>query len=151
MKGEYVMRDNKWLYLSRGKEKDSKDWVYGSLVMPSDESFAYICESNGSAICPVEVAPETVGRYTGMTDDNDTYIFTGDIVHLYGDDNNPDTMGIDYIALVTFNDGSFCAIDGTPDNYGCRRYFFANCDLNCEVIGNIYDNEDLRRDLEGEV
>lgn len=144
--------------LYRGKRKDNGEWVYGvpiekndrTFIVSEELSFAHTIYDQESVVDffvrTYEVIPETVGQFTGLTDMNGTKIFEGNIVHLYGDDNYPDLRGIDYNALVIFKDGGFCAIDGTPDNYGFRSYPFAKCDLNCEVIGNIHDDPELLRE-----
>lgn len=80
-------------------------------------------------------------RFTGLTDSNGVKIFEGDIVHLYGD-KDTDTKCVNYKALVVFVHGGFCAIDGTLENYTVCRFDFTSS-LNCEVIGNIYDNPEL--------
>ena len=53
-----------------------------------------------------------------------------------------DTRFVNYIALVVFAYGGFCAIDGTPDDYAVCRFDFTST-LNCEIIGNIRDNPEL--------
>jgi uncharacterized phage protein (TIGR01671 family) len=76
-------------------------------------------------------------QYTGLTDKKKNEIYEGDIVHLTSDD------GIDYIALITFQDGGFCAIDGTEDDYAVRRYGLSRHELHVEVVGNVTQNPEL--------
>lgn len=79
-------------------------------------------------------------QYTGLKDKNGKEVFEKDIVHLSSED------GMNYNALIIFADGAFCAIDGTEDDYGVRRYGLMRYELQMEVIGNIYENPDLLED-----
>ena len=77
----------------------------------------------------VEVIPETVGQFTGLTDKNGTKIFEGDIVE------NNECLGVveyseeDAMYTVMFNE--------TLYDFG---WIGAKM---CEVIGNIHDNPEL--------
>lgn len=76
----------------------------------------------------VKVDPETVCRYTGMTDKNGVDIFDGDIC-LYREDQ--------YTVIYDTNDGMFVIEDDTISIH------FGNIWANdIEVIGNIHDKED---------
>lgn len=121
--------------LFRGKSLVTKEWVLGDLFQHGEQCFIMTGGHN------IEVDPESVGEFTGLTDKNGVKIFEGDIVHLYGD-KGTSTRFINYIALVIFAHGGFCAIDGTPDDYAVCRFDFTST-LNCEVVGNIYDNPEL--------
>ena len=128
--------------LFRGKEKDQ--WVSGYYwkYEQNGKEFHVIRDSADKLLKFNHIcAPETLGQYTGLTDKNGVKIFEGDIVHLYGD-KGTDTRFVNYIALVVFAHGGFCAIDGTPDDYAVCRFDFTST-LNCEIIGNIYDNPGL--------
>lgn len=111
-------------YLFRGKEKNSGEWIYGDLRHISDSHGGYILcivdNTNGrnNDVTGIEVSPNTVGQYTGVTDKNSTKIFEGDIIESVS-------------RLVNSV--------GTPTG-GTSRY--------CEVIGNIYDNSELLEDGE---
>lgn len=122
----------------RGKSLVTKEWVFGDLFQHGEQRFIMAEGRN------TEVDPESVGQFTGLTDKNDVKIFEGDIVHLYGD-KGTSTRFINYIALVIFAHGGFCAIDGTPDDYAVCRFDFTSS-LNCEIIGNVYDNPELIED-----
>ena len=87
--------------------------------------------------------PETVGQFTGLTDKNGKKIFEGDIVRVLGNQQVEDWKNVDYIALIAFLDGGFCAIDGTVEDHAFRRYGLVRMDFDLEVIGNIHDNPEL--------
>ena len=70
----------------------------------------------------VEVIPETVSQFTGLVDKNSEKIFEGDIIRFEGEK-------IAY--RVGFVDGCFSPFD-------CLSSY------KLEVIGNIYDNPELR-------
>ena len=134
--------------LFRGKNIDG-EWVYGSPVRFRDISRAVY-----ASIIPYEqgqhwisqntlVDPETVGQYTGLTVENGQKLFEGDIVRIKGNPDYPDYACVDYIALIAFIDGGFCAIDGTIEEHAFRRYNLARMDFDIEVIGNIHDNPEL--------
>lgn len=68
----------------RGKRKDTKEWVKGSLIFSYPEegkpSIPYIGFVKGDDVVVDEVIPETVGQCAGFFDKNGILIFSGDIV-----------------------------------------------------------------------
>ena len=91
----------------------------------------------------VDVDPETVGQFTGMTDKNGKKIFEGDIVK--------DESGVVY--PVVFALTGFCLKYAPPHSHGFHydllplsNYWHAHGAI-IEIIGNIHDNPEL---LEGE-
>ena len=85
----------------------------------------------------VEVNPETVGQFAGLTDKKGVNVFEGDVVDVEYD--------INYIGVAAERIGAFEVVfDG-----GCfmKRnerglFHFIPSDV-CTIIGNIYDNGDL--------
>lgn len=77
---------------------------------------------------------------TGLRDRNGNEIFEGDIVKIT---NNLQENEVDYNALIIFKDGGFCAIDGTEDNFGLRRYRLSDFNIDLEIIGNIHEHPEL--------
>lgn len=134
--------------LFRGKRIDNGEWIYGFYFYDSFYNKAYItignyCMtastiiSNQRIMNALEVDPNTVGQYTGLTDKNGTKIFEGDIVK-YGDTvhnvvfeqrNGTAYFGLVYSTLETLSFGYYQDLK------------------QIEVIGNIYDNPEL---LEGD-
>lgn len=82
----------------------------------------------------IEVDPETVGRFTGLTDRNGVKIFEGDVIE-YTDGCN------DWLGAVKYacDDAQFVVrfIGGDVESFD-NLY-----SGDCEVIGNIYDNPEL--------
>ena len=67
--------------LFRGKSVETNEWIYGSYILEKYENISYICYfeyESSISIKQVEVIPETVGEFTGMTDKNGIKIFEGD-------------------------------------------------------------------------
>lgn len=140
--------------LFRGKRLDNGEWVEGYLgqdtIIGNGKTWL------GYVIKPIpqklwdcgwfEIDPATVSQHIGMTDKNGERIFEGDIVHILGDQTSDNWKSVDYTALIAFIDSGFCAIDGTIEEHGFRRYALACMDFSLEVIGNIHDNPELLKD-----
>lgn len=120
--------------LFRGKRTDNGEWVYGDLLHPDLYGNGYSIEdfTKGKNNC-CDVIPETVGQYTGLTDENGTKIFEGDIVK-YGDTvhevvfeqrNGTAYFGLVYSSIETLSFGHYQDLK------------------QIEVIGNIHDNPEL--------
>lgn len=71
--------------LFRGKRVDNGEWAYGDLLTCDDEMEIY-SESHGEN--GGWVIPETVGEFTGLTDENGVKIFEGDIIRRKRADGN---------------------------------------------------------------
>lgn len=133
--------------LFRGKRKDSSEWVYGNFVRGCVDDFAYIVEFGNKELCRnyVEVIPETVGQYTGLTDKNDKKIFEGDILKVKSYD-----YDYEYLTKVFYNSHTLC-VDVYGQDYDYTSIGFAydiwddeDCDI--EVIGNIHDSHELLKE-----
>jgi hypothetical protein len=117
------------------------EWVYGYYAhLPSAVGVAdiiYVPASDpDDSNHTVFVDPETLGQFTGLTDENDVKIFEGDIVKTYDPDDIP--------AVVVY-DESETQYGIVIDNiYYCLGAQFRGIDL--EVVGNIYDNPELIED-----
>ena len=123
-----------------GTPVDSK-WVEGYGVCMGKGDFSVIYA--GDHVEKFTVYTDTVGQFTGLTDKNGKKIFEGDIVHILGNQQVEDWKNVNYIALIAFLDGGFCAIDGTIEEHAFRRYGLERMDFDLEVIGNIHDNPEL--------
>lgn len=112
----------------RGKRLDNGRWAYGSLLVLAERCFIVPneeipdCEKPNAVYWAIvrqtcEVDPETVGRYTGMTDKNGRRIFEGDII-------------LNQHNVVEWCDGGFCLNGDRPLSDGwCNKV---------EVLGNIH-------------
>lgn len=109
--------------LFRGKRVDNGEWA--------ESPYPYGTMFGG--VVQHDFISQSVGQYTGLTDENDVKIFEGDIVKTY----DPD----DSLAVVVY-DESETQYGIVIDNiYYCLGEHFRGIDS--EVIGNIYDNPEL--------
>jgi uncharacterized phage protein (TIGR01671 family) len=141
--------------LFRGKRCDNGEWVQGYYIRAEHHWHNHgihkdwiICgaSANGGWFAmhnKYAVKAETVGQFTGLTDKNGKKIFEGDVVRVLGNQQVDDWKNVDYVALIAFLDGGFCAIDGTVEEHGFRRYALARMDFSLEIIGNQFDNPEL--------
>lgn len=123
--------------LFRGKCVVSGRWIEGnlltSLVRPKE---AWISESKtffDGKLCSagmLEIAPATVGQYTGLTDKNGVKIFEGDILSI--ENPNPFKPSIE---IVKFSKVRWTV--GVMDLDEILNGWL------CTIIGNIHDNPEL--------
>lgn len=127
--------------LFRGKRQDNGEWVEGFFAKSGDKTFILI--DNDFAVGYVkmkEVIPETVGEYTGLTDNNGKKIFEGDIV----------AEACGWKGLVEFfteDIGSCGCCVPQFDGSGFKAKY-KNLDSgvdmrSCTIVGNIYDNPEM--------
>jgi len=123
--------------LLRGKRIDSGEWIFGSLLFQPEDEFmhgSYICQKISAAKYDdgnlllggfVEVIPETVGQYTGLTDKNGDKIFEGDILKW-----DEKEWGKAFSEIVAWD----------YELLNMRQHDWPQF---CEIIGNIYDSPEL--------
>lgn len=121
----------------RGKSIDGKEWLYGDLVSSADKKRFAILVNNKESYDECEVAPETVGQFSGLYDCNKKEIYEGDILKC--------SNGLMYV--VKFWDGMFYA-SVEECNEGILGGFPLHAltehdDRKCKIVGNIYDNTEL--------
>ena len=143
--------------LFRGKRVDNGEWVIGDGIhYPKSQNWKGTCWIDGMherANDWVQVIPETVGQYTGLTDKNGTKIFEGDILKGF---RYPffreEDAAYNYFAEVVWFDNSpaFGLLTFKNPESTVRGISHGNADYMedfdsemWEVIGNIHDYPEL--------
>ena len=134
--------------LFRGKRVDNGEIVEGFYIFDGFNHYIvkfYTDENAEGTLYPVqesfEVVPETVGQFTGLTDERGKKISGGDIVRyserrLGGED-------VPVVNVVEFAEGGF-AVNNYFLNHWLWNSIYGNTQLSdIEVIGNIHDNPEL--------
>lgn len=137
--------------LFRGKSGNFKRWIVGSATYFSDgEQWILVDDKTstkevGTGSYVIEL--ETLGQYTGLTDENGTRIFEGDYIkmHYFFENYDPHTLGV-------FEDENcvegvvICDINGfyiIDDGEMYPLSLMQDSEAESVIIGNIYDNPEL--------
>lgn len=121
--------------LFRGKRIDNGEWVEGDFEHFFTAAGIH-CYVGKWGERPNTVGPDTVGQYTGLTDKNGKKIFEGDIVDGLFRSATP------LRAVCAFKDGAF-GLKWTHRGVDHFSAFTSICNVEYEVVGNIYDNPEL--------
>lgn len=121
----------------RGKDVDTNQWVYGSLMVYKKHypTITWVDDTG-----PVgkqhtcAVYPDSVGEWAGLNDKNGQEIYEGDIVLQQGYNGKKIPMA------VRFENGAF--IVGYHKGSSTRKTPML-VSSKCEVIGNVFDNSEL--------
>ena len=138
------MRD----YLFRGKRKDNGEWVEGCGIIATENWVSIFTviddiDENSSEVNEIEVLPETVGQYTGLTDKNGKKIFEGDIIKYKNTDGIKfNGVALTVIGKVVYNEKNASFAISGKDEIGAKHYDYFPI-KKIEVIGNIHDNPEL--------
>ena len=151
--------------LFRGKRIDNGKWVSGSLFTRITNCYILPLPIATEAH-KVEVDPETVGQYTGLTDENGKKIFEGDIFKFPDEvwESYYTSCGTEYNSWEIENFGvvGFCEDRGSfefvqykfnensveADLHENRTMEFCDFVRGLEIIGNIHDNPELLKGVE---
>ena len=122
----------------RGQKIDNKEWVFGYLFIPQKVRSAYIITETADGMkftgepSWFAVNPKTVGQYIESKDIEGNEIYEGDKIRWYP---NKPKNHIDNI--VEYIGNKFSLGDWYEDDY-------PNTEGQCKIIGNIFDNPELR-------
>ncbi|MGN1107667.1 MAG: YopX family protein [Huintestinicola sp.] len=123
--------------LFRGKRTDNGKWIYGDLRYISDWKGGYnphiVDNTNGrnNSVTGLEIIPETVGQYTGLTDKNGMKIFEGDILTI-------ENEGV--YAAIKYNESNAAFYVEDEDH---EDYLGEAWETDVVIIGNIHDDPDM--------
>lgn len=130
--------------LFRGKQKSDGEWIFGNLLQTDDDGTCIIQNHVPHHLLKNYVVdPGSIGQYTGLTDKNGRKIFEGDIlfvVEKMGSDVFQDGILINSPRWV--NKTKF-KVEFTPGGLMNVQRFCNSKDIECELIGNIFDNPEL--------
>ena len=124
----------------RGKEENSGEWVYGFYeqgsfvnIVTGKDTVRHIIQSDFL----YDIAPDTLGQFSGLHDKNGKEIFEGDVVQ-WSKDNRK--------YVVKFRSGMFYAsVEELNERIHGGFPLFVLCDEDqpCAIVGNIYDNPNI--------
>ena len=118
----------------KAKRKDNGEWVEGGYFSEpyTDKKFIICWNSFGLGYNEfIEISPDTLCQYTGLTDKNGKKIWENDIVEIASEDGYFLCEWDDDTARYNLN-GDGLTVDF--DNYWSYEV---------EIVGNIFDNADL--------
>lgn len=153
-------------HLYRGKALDNiHGWVVGSLLITDDakndpfrstplrkryQIMTYIPgDWNMGQWGLVDVDPDTIGEFTGLTITNRQQIFEGDIVRY--DDSPYNAYATPYTGEVVFYKGAWCVKIKHYGHWSYPRLFCDDfADRKTTLVGNVFDNPELIEKEDGE-
>lgn len=127
--------------LFKAKRLDNGQWVQGCLIKHEFDGrvyIGYVFEDMQDGFFDtdlVQVDPETVCQFTGLTDKNGKKIFEGDLLKSPSLINNDDTSPV----FFKWNCGCCYGVYG----FSCDCFDFSEHAIGMsEVVGNIHDKEE---------
>ena len=118
----------------KAKRKDNGEWVEGGYFCEpyTDKEFIIRWNSFGLGYNElIEIDPETLCLYTGITDENGRKIWENDIVEIAGEDG--------YFKCEWDEDTVRFVLNGYELIVDFDNYY----GYECEVVGNVFENGDL--------
>lgn len=123
--------------LFRGKRIYTREWVEGYLYEMGEKRYILHKSPNIAPSIGVEVDPETICQYTGLTDKNGKKIWEGDILEGHLDDKYPEDITREKV--IWHENGWKTEEPGCID----KTYLDEFDAENFEVVGNVFDNPEL--------
>ena len=128
--------DQKWWLENFERFSSMEEWAIGNLIVSDGECWIVggIADVDDEYIAHewwVKIRPETVGQYTGMTDESKSKIFEGDLYRSNGG----------YIFEVVYLESEACFV-GVPVDYPKEWTFLEDVAV-MERVGNKWDNPEL--------
>lgn len=131
----------------RAKRIDNGEWVHG-IPIPNgfgNRTFMINLVLGDAVAYPferlheycVEIDAETISQYTGLKDKSGVEIYEGDILYYIPSDTSINNR------IVEFESGAFW---GTLIRSGFAK-MLSDTNANSEVIGNIYENPELLKEV----
>ena len=126
--------------LFKAKRIDNGEWLKGWVCQSSDGKTYIVGASKRGYIDGLEVIPDTICQYTGLTDKNGNKIWENDLIECKSRNHHfiSQIEWDDWCKGFMFQDtkNSACGLDAIGD-CGCYKNF--------KVIGNIFDNPKLMK------
>lgn len=120
--------------LFRGKRVDNGEWIFGDLYTGlNDEIYINtVVQLTANSRCNIQIMiqKETVGQFTGLTDNNGTKIFEGD------------TTSNGYVIMWSDKKALFCEhFESKFDSKWSEASYPMQAE-GIEIIGNIHENKE---------
>ena len=124
--------------LFKAKRKDNGEWVEGNLITnernENQKYIGYIIDERNGVIEDfdlVEVIPDTICQYTGLTDKNGRKIWENDITYIR-------SSGLSGYGVIKYQNGNLVLVDEKR-----KRTYSLYGEWKIRKDGNIFDNAEL--------
>lgn len=133
--------------LFKAKQLDNGEWIEGGFCQSSDGRTYIVGVSKRGYIDGLEVIPETICQYTGLTDKNCNKIWENDIVKVKFREGRIGAVEKEYNYVAVYDEfQAYWRFEGNDDLLGSPSLVQSNQHI-FEVIDNIFDNPELLNNL----